>query len=919
MFREYRAYFILFVLLFEFINLNAQNSKIEKLYDIFSVCLEKGDFVTAERSLKKIYDSKDSLTYEYKIATFNNLGVLNIRLGRFVEALNYLNQAEVEIGKKPAPQELADVYVNKARVYGILKEPDKAIEYLYQAIKIYSTIKTPDKSHYFRISSAYLNLGLTYFEKNDYSSALDFLNKSIEIKLQHNLSEIALPYLNVAKTYSRINQIKKAQIYFDKSINSMIKEFGKDYFKLAEVYYNYGIHLSSIGSNNDALDVHKKALLICLKNYGDKHTLTSLAYKQLGDSYLSTCDYQAALKYYQKSIIAVVNNFSDTSFYSNPTIDSVIFDIRLLNNLKQKAIALELLSQNQIDLEKKQQLLDKGFETIDLALRLIARIRSGYVSIESKIYLAENEKETYIFATHLAHELYGLTADEEYLQKMYSIASQSKSAILRNEISENERLYRILPDSLHVKRNELFVNIASYSKLIQDEQQKVKPDLSKIDLWKSILFELKRDKEKSDQVINSISPEFQTLLHKTDPTSLNELQSNLEGNEIIIDYLLSNSYKDGKRELFIFTITKKEINCKVTYLDSLFIHNIESIKLGVVNNPKRPNPQQYADYTNALYCMYDWLIRPIEPKLRGKKLIIVPDEELALLPFDAFLRNLPDSSQNSYDGLQYLVYDYSISYSYVSSLIFKAKNNSAGINSVYAFSPDYSRLKRDSGSDLNVLKGSKREADYIFKWLKGQSFSSGNATKSNFKRLADQQAIFHLAMHSDIDSSNSNYTSLIFDYPNDSVDNGKLFNYEIGLLNMKSPMVVLSACNTGNGNLYHGEGVNSLARGFILAGASSVVNTFWDVNDDASSTIMGDFYYNLSTGAEKGDALRMAKLNYIKNATPTYANPYYWAAYEVMGDKSSLKSNSITVKLLGGIGLIGLVAYAFYRKRSRIV
>jgi CHAT domain-containing protein len=78
----------------------------------------------------------------------------------------------------------------------------------------------------------------------------------------------------------------------------------------------------------------------------------------------------------------------------------------------------------------------------------------------------------------------------------------------------------------------------------------------------------------------------------------------------------------------------------------------------------------------------------------------------------------------------------------------------------------------------------------------------------------------------------------------------------------------------------------SLARGFILAGASSVVKTAWAVNDEASSEIISVFYDHLADGKAKNEALRLAKLDYLKKAGPAYANPVYWAAYEIMGDNA---------------------------------
>jgi CHAT domain-containing protein len=111
-------------------------------------------------------------------------------------------------------------------------------------------------------------------------------------------------------------------------------------------------------------------------------------------------------------------------------------------------------------------------------------------------------------------------------------------------------------------------------------------------------------------------------------------------------------------------------------------------------------------------------------------------------------------------------------------------------------------------------------------------------------------------------------------------------------------MVVLSACNSGTGTLYHGEGLMSLARGFILAGASSVIKTAWEVNDETSATIIKRFYFHLSKGLSKDEAMRRAKLEYIRANPAIYSNPYYWAAYEVLGDNSRIMQKNFNPVLI---------------------
>jgi hypothetical protein len=166
----------------------------------------------------------------------------------------------------------------------------------------------------------------------------------------------------------------------------------------------------------------------------------------------------------------------------------------------------------------KLKTMTKSLETMELALQLIDRIRNNYMSEESRIYLAENEKETYLFATHLAYNLYSATHDNSMGYKMYAIAQKAKAAILRNEITGNELFYSTgIPDSLREKQNRLSGNIAAYNNLILEENRKLTPDSTKISLWKDALFDMNREKEKVTGDIERFFPNTMILSEKQNP------------------------------------------------------------------------------------------------------------------------------------------------------------------------------------------------------------------------------------------------------------------------------------------------------------------------------------------------------------------------------------------------------------------
>jgi CHAT domain-containing protein len=430
---------------------------------------------------------------------------------------------------------------------------------------------------------------------------------------------------------------------------------------------------------------------------------------------------------------------------------------------------------------------------------------------------------------------------------------------------------------------------------------------------------MNREKEKVTADIESIFPQYHDLIRKTEPDTLVQIQRQLKKGETIIDYLLSNQYVDGKRKLYIFLISAGNLNFRELTLDSVFAKDAEIIRKTTDPSERNATPAaNFVNYSNALNNMYLWLIKPVESLIKGKNLIIIPDEEIGWLPFDAFLKNKPPAGQRDYDGLHFLIQDYTFSYGYSSSLIFsKNRMNKIGAK-VYAFSPDYSG-NGSSGKGFSSLTGAGNEIISIFRWFKGKSFRGESATKANFIALLNDPAIFHLAMHSLPDSNNSKYSYLMFDSHNLPDEDASLYNYEISLARIKSPMVVLSACNSGTGTLYYGEGLMSLARSFTLAGASSVIRTAWEINDEASVSIMTQFYYHLSKGKEKNEAMQLAKLEYIKKASPSYADPYFWAAYEVLGDNSPVAHNRTgSYVLFSFMGILAVIILLFYFKRRRI-
>lgn len=139
-------------------------------------------------------------------------------------------------------------------------------------------------------------------------------------------------------------------------------------------------------------------------------------------------------------------------------------------------------------------------------------------------------------------------------------------------------------------------------------------------------------------------------------------------------------------------------------------------------------------------------------------------------------------------------------------------------------------------------------------------------------------------------------------------------------LDINAHLVVLSACETGYGKLNSGEGIMSLARGFLYAGCPGVVMTLWKVEDNQSTKIITSFYKYLADGKSKIEALQLSKLDYLKSSDPLFSHPYFWAGYVDIGNPDPLiikeKKNTWYI-LVVAIILILFAAFVTYKRNIK--
>jgi CHAT domain-containing protein len=228
------------------------------------------------------------------------------------------------------------------------------------------------------------------------------------------------------------------------------------------------------------------------------------------------------------------------------------------------------------------------------------------------------------------------------------------------------------------------------------------------------------------------------------------------------------------------------------------------------------------------------------------------------------------------------------------------------------------------GAELtNPLPASAEEARAIARTCPGRAqLFLGNA---NLKRHLVEGAaagvpLLHLATHAVADVASAERSRILFSPEREQDGADYLFLKEVYDLDLRGvDLATLSACDTERGKLVRGEGPSVFSRALLSAGARAAVTTLWRVADEPARDFMAQLYFELNRGKPKAEALRLAKLRFLRSGT-ALRHPRYWAAFILTGDGLSPIPRVLSWStLLGVVGMLflggGLVSI-FVRKSA---
>ncbi|MGD1808499.1 CHAT domain-containing protein [Dapis sp. BLCC M126] len=782
----------------------------------------------------------------------------------------------------------------------------EAREYLQESLALARQIKDSNLE-----AQILANLGQTYWFSQtgeihpEYGQGIEYLEQALTIAKQNNNQELEVSILNklgstyqllfmfgvedasLANSYEKYQQIlQKSQATDnpDKENLSTLKRLGM---------LSYGA-----GKFAEAIDYYQQALKIA-ENNQNLEQVSDLLY-QIAIVYQSLGDNESSLRFYQRSLSTVQKT-------NNPQIiaQRLIFvgDMYLQQKNYQKAI------------ESYQQSWQAGEQIKDSLLisRSLSRLGQAYYltgDYERAISAYQNANKSYPFDTGSPMAFRGLGAVYhaqsnyqeaiKYYQQAWEVKSptyeQDKWEILLNmgvvfadagnlsqaeakiregiKLKESVRRRLGNNDGFKISFFDTFLGAYGFLQKLLIAQNKNDAALEVAEQGRARAF--------VELLAQNINPENQEII---EPPKLAQIQQIAQQqNATIVEYSLVSN-----KEIYIWVINPQG---KIIFRSQPLKNNSLNLtqlvtttrqSLGVRGRGLEVSYEPLPDSQSHLKQLHQLLIEPIAdllPTDPQQKLIFIPQNSLFSVPFPALV------DKNG----KYLIEKHTILTApsiQVLQLTHEKRQAVSGKDILVVGNPTMPNITTEIGKppeQLSSLPGAETEAIKIAKILKTQPLIGSAATKKTIAQQLANARVIHFATHGLLEygipeeSGVKDIPGAIALAPSGN-DNGLLTSREIFNMKLNAELVVLSACDTGRGDIT-GDGVIGLSRSLVTAGVPSVIVSLWSVPDAPTAELMTEFYQEWEKSGNKAEALRQAMLKTMKS----HQHPRNWAAFTLIGE-----------------------------------
>jgi CHAT domain-containing protein len=804
---------------------------------------------------------------------FTSMGVIHRDQGAYDLALDYF-QKGIDFEKQKgvtarqsgfiaiADKHIGDLYLKKG-------QPAVALKYYHQARAVYEQADTSQDFLRNGLSTTWVGIANSYKAMGESSSALKALKTALATDSYGHIAYHIWYY--IGELYAQSGDIANAFHGFNQALERRVSRFGVKHYKVAEVYAAWG-------------------------------------YLELRRS-----DPECALEYFQAALISLIDDFHDTDIESNPlSFQRTFIRPEILGLLAGKTEALRLLAAK----SGNNTHLLTAWATAKAAVNATDVLYSGDLKSEDdKLLLFQQSSKIIELGVQIAWQL-----GPEFHTHAFDLSEKGKAIILLEAYRNSNALqFAGISDSLLEREAQLKYEIS------EAEDAVFRGDNSAA--LRDRLFNTRHEYRSLLLSLEKKYPDYYRLRYDRHVADVSKVQHSLRRGQAMV------SYFNGDSSRFAFVIQSKglamyPLSAKET-LEPLVSELRKSI-YGYFLSDQRTEAAFVKNAERYVYCsqsLYKILWQPFAASL-PEEVLVIPDGVLGYLPFDVLLAGSPQGAATSFKTHPYLLHRHQIGYCYSATLWVEMQQNITSNRQLAAFAPSFpgigpQKKQMAMRGGLDTLYYNQPEVRAIASVLKTSGvFTGKDAIKSTFLQQSKHAGILHIASHGIANDTASGYSFIAFTSTHAHPDSSRLYARELYNLRLNAAMVVLSACETGVGELKKGEGVVSLARAFAYAGAQSVISTLWSVNDASTTSIMQEMYKQLRAGAGKSEALQTSKISFLeRGADDLAAHPYYWSAYIAIGDMQPLYRHWLTslwpIALLL-VAALGIGAGMKWKKAARV-
>jgi|GEM_PF-1179651 len=822
-----------------------------------------------------VLDSTDKLISN----EYYNLGIKYRQTGQDEIAIRYLKRS-IELRIQANDPALLQSYTEIAIIYDEKGDYNRALNYYDLVIQ---TLKEKPNKDAVTLSYAYKQKAILQRKRQKYVEAIGDLNQALSIYQRlDSLIDMADCYASIGDVYQTIEELDSAILYYQKAVK--LYERYNEVYSLGELLNNLAISYRKQAKFDEARACLLQSLKLKEAVYREVwHPQYASNYDNWGDIERDEGNYQDALCYYHEAIRQIIPSFQSDYVTALPHLEQTVIkgsNVELLTLLSSKARTFRLLYIQ----SPNKSFLKSALDHYHLANQLVDIMRYGHTAHDSKLFWREKTRSIYEEAMEVCYLL-------NDLEQAFYFAEKSKSMMLLDALHNAVGLDLAgMEDSLVEKEYILKSTIYILSQEIQD----LKRDTNKRDSLKQQVIQKQIELEKRNreyeeliQYLEEAYPKYYQVKYNNTMVSTEDVQAYLPDSQTaFVEYII------GDTSIFALCLTKTHKQLSLIPLDYGLREHLNTLRSLIRENTPAGKNRELLEKS---WLVYATILKPVlPPDVRIGKLILSLDGILHNLPFEVLLDEPyhfgtdKRDIETAFKDASFLIHTYPIHYTYSANILLEdVLSKRIKEMSIMAFTNPFFNGKFES------LKGSWKEVKAIEKnaGITVDNYQGDCATETSFKQFAKEYAILHLATHGVADSTNPLDSKLIFaQNPDSSMNDGYLHTSEIFAMKLNASLVVLSACETGVGKLQKGEGIMNLARAFAYAGCTNTVSSIWELNDDVSATIMGDFYRYLDEGYCKDEALRKAKLDHLKTANSLKSHPFHWASMILIGDAEPLKS-----------------------------